>query len=81
MNVLVASGLAHGGAGRAALTAVLEETDPAAFVIDRSGLRWNGRHVDRAGVEAMRSGLFLGYGSCSFAEPVDDLTGLGVLPA
>lgn len=80
VNVLVAGGLAHRGADLAVLTAALAETDPAAFEIDRSGLGWNGHRFDHAAAEAMRSRLFLGYGSCSFTEPVDDLTRLGVLP-
>jgi hypothetical protein len=81
VNLLVASGLAHTGADLGVLTAVLEDTDPSSFEIDRSGLRWKSLQVDHSTAGSMRSGLFLGYGSCSFAEPVDDLTRLGVLPA
>ncbi|NIR39881.1 MAG: hypothetical protein GWN79_20480, partial [Actinobacteria bacterium] len=80
VNVLVASGLARTGADVDMLTAVLEETDPAAFEVDSSGLGWSGHRVDHVAAESMRSGLFLGYGSCSFTEPVEDLTRLGVLP-
>lgn len=63
LNLLTAVGLAEDGAGEAALRAVLAERDPAAL---------------RAAAERPR-GRFVSIGSCSFAEPVEELQGLGLL--
>lgn len=49
-------------------------------------LRLSAEALDAAGVSAdaaacaQRASLLAGIGSCSFAEPVDDLTALGILP-
>ncbi len=59
-----------------------EPTDqiPSPFALDAAGLRWRDHRVDAAALGATRRDLFVGYGSCSFDEPVEDLTTLGVLP-
>jgi hypothetical protein len=80
VNVLVAAALAADGEGPAILTDVLADEDPASFRLDRAGLGWRDHIVSAAALDATRSGLFVGYGSCSIDEPVDDLTDLGVLP-
>jgi hypothetical protein len=80
VNVLVAAALAADGVDAEELAAVLADADPASFRVDRAGVAWRGRSVGAAALEAMRSGLFVGYGSCSIDEPVEDLTVLGVLP-
>lgn len=61
------------------LTAVLEETDPAAFTLTAEGFGWRDAVIDEHAVRAQRGRLVVGYGSCSFDEPVDDLVALGVL--
>jgi len=63
LNLLEAVGLAEEGADEAAVRAVLAERDPAAL---------------RGAAERPR-GRFVSIGSCSFAEPVEDLQGLGLL--
>jgi len=80
LNLLCAAALAVHGEDPATLAAVVADDDPEAFTFDRSGLRWRDHLATAADLQAARSGLFVGYGSCSFDEPVDDLTGLGVLP-
>jgi hypothetical protein len=63
------------------LTAIVAEEDPSAFVFDDESFAW--REL-RAGIDelvGMRRASFIGYGSCSFSEPVEDLTALGMLPA
>jgi len=79
LNLLAASALA-GVVPRDTLPQVVADDDPEAFSFDRSGLRWRGHAVSASDLQDTRRTLFVAYGSCSFDEPVDDLTDLGVLP-
>ena len=63
LNLLLAAARADEGAGEAELRAVLAERDPAAL---------------RGAVDRPRA-HFVSIGSCSFAEPVEDLQALGLL--
>lgn len=78
MNLLVASLVARAGEGHA-VEAALEEQDTTAFGFEGAHLRWRDRRFDAAQIAQARRVGFVGYGSCSFAEPVDDLTVLQVL--
>jgi hypothetical protein len=80
VNLLAASALAHGGATTALLAEVLADFDPGAFNLTARSLIWRGHRIEAADLAATRRDLFVGYGSCSFAEPVADLTALGILP-
>jgi hypothetical protein len=80
INLLAATALAHGGADLALLTEVLADTDPGDFSLEVRSLTWRQRQVDAVSLAAVRSELFVGYGSCSFDEPVTDLAALGMLP-
>lgn len=61
------------------LEAVIAERDRDALTIGPEGLRWRDALAGPEDVARGR-GLFTAYGSCSFAEPVEDLEALGVLP-
>lgn len=80
VNLLVAAALVVGGQDAAVVTAALADDDPSAFTFDRSGIGWRDQHLSAAVLAQARAGLLVAYGSCSVAEPVDDLTALGVLP-
>ena len=80
LNVLVAGTLAHDGATVDVVEEVLVEEDPAAFSLTPAGLGWNGRVFGPERLGDVRREFFVGYGSCSIAEPVADLTALGILP-
>lgn len=80
LNVLAATALAHAGEPESTIAAVLADDDADHFVLDKAGLSWREHRVGAAAFDAMRTDLFVAYGSCSFDEPVADLTGLGVLP-
>ena len=59
--------------------AIVGEEDPAAFALDADGLTVHGRRADPAQIAEARAERFVAYGSCSFSEPVEDLTALGLL--
>lgn len=61
------------------VTEVIAEEDAEAFELTELVFRWRHRVVTVAEVERARAGLILGYGSCSFTEPVADLVELGML--
>ena len=80
VNVFVASALAYDRKADAeTLTKVLEETDAGAFTLDDTGASWRDLRVDGDAFGSARSRFALSFGSCSFAEPVDDLRTLGWL--
>jgi hypothetical protein len=62
------------------LLRVIAEEDPKAFAFDDRSLMWRDLRVDVDQVANARRDVFVSYGSCSFAEPVEDLTTLGLLP-
>jgi hypothetical protein len=74
VNLLAATALALDD-----LVGVVADPESGAFAIDADGLRWRGHGTDATGVARARE-LFTAYGSCSFAEPVEDLIAYGVLP-
>jgi hypothetical protein len=84
VNVFVASALALAAAGRgqavedvqALVKAVLDETDARAFRTEGDAVAWRG---ERAGVTPGTRAFITSFGSCSFAEPVDELSALGWL--
>ena len=77
---LAAAGLWGGLFDEAQVRDVLEERSAEVFEVGAEGIRWRGLLLDRAVLEAGRQSFALSYGSCSFAEPVEDLRRLGLLP-
>ena len=80
LNVLVASTLRFGGmVDEAEMRDVLFETDAAAFQIDDQTLSWRDRSFGIEQTARCRRSFFQSFGSCSFEEPVRDLTQMGIL--
>lgn len=80
LNLLGAAVLAHaGGAAPRELVDVLLDEDATAFGVTDDAFTVRGSAFDADAVSAMREALFVGYGSCSFSEPVEDLRGLRIL--
>jgi hypothetical protein len=50
-----------------------------AFELDAEAFRWRDRVAGPEQLACVRRELFAGFGSCSFAEPVDELRALGIL--
>jgi hypothetical protein len=79
LNVFVAALVAREGLDAAAVRAVLEERDAGAFVFDATGVSWRGHRASAAAIHAMRANTATSFGSCSFTEPISDLSTLGLL--
>ncbi len=80
LNVFTAAVFAWQGAERALILDVIEERDARSFEFSRGALQWRGRALATAEIQAARRDFAHSFGSCSFAEPVADLRGLGLLP-
>jgi hypothetical protein len=57
----------------------LAESSADAFALDERAFRWRDRIADAVEVAHVRRELFAGFGSCSVAEPADELRALGIL--
>jgi hypothetical protein len=76
LNILAASIFAS-RVDRAALCAIIAEENPKVFQIENDAFAG----ADASELELTRRHVFVAYGSCSFAEPVADLTAMGLLPS
>jgi hypothetical protein len=63
------------------VTELLEERNFTAFTFHEGGVTWRDHDFDLDTLGESRRHLCLSYGSCSFAEPVEDLTKLGLSTA
>ncbi len=80
LNVFLAAVFLHGGASEAAVTPLLEERDPGAIAVTDDAIAWGAHRADGAAIAAARAHFAGSFGSCSFEEPVADLTALSFLP-
>ena len=76
LNVFVAALFVRHGMSEADAIALLEERDPSAIHLDAAGVRWRNHALDAGVVTGARAQFALSFGSCSFREPIDDLTAL-----
>ena len=79
VNLFLAGAIAWFGAGEGAVMRTLEEQDPAAFQVYEDVIRWHGNEVVTEQVEQARRDFAIGFGSCSFEEPVADIEAFGWL--
>lgn len=80
LNIFVAGVLARAHAlNEDAVLAIVVEEDAAAFHFGPDGLSWRQLSAAPDQIAASRSGGVTSFGSCSFTEPRDDLSGLGLL--
>lgn len=64
---------------RETLVALVEDTEPASFSFDDRVARWRDAELEISALNTARESFCVGYGSCSFDEPVADLRRLGLL--
>lgn len=80
LNVAVAACLGHAfGLDAATVAPILSSEDPQAFRVTAEEVAWAELAVDEGAVRDARLQSFVGYGSCSVDEPVEDLRALGIL--
>jgi len=79
LNVLAAASLAQ-RVSRETLEQIVAEEDPAAFTFDEASLGWRDDRVGMDEIVTARAEALVAFGSCSFNEPVEDLTALSILP-
>jgi len=76
LNVILAAAEARAGADEDAVVARLEMRRDGSIGIDEAVVRWGGGQRSAQEVAETRAEFALGFGSCSFREPLDDLTPL-----
>lgn len=78
LNLAVAFHLARTGAPVGEIEDALAETDPAAFRFGAANLAWRGHVLGSRVIQGDRAEGLHGFGSCSFAEPIEDLVAMGL---
>ncbi len=79
LNLLCAAVFAH----RVDVTtrdAIIADESASSFSFDERGLSWHDLRASDEEIAAAREHGFVAYGSCSFSEPLEDLTALSILP-
>jgi hypothetical protein len=73
LNVAVAAMLVWHDRNPAVALDALEERSMDAFVFTDDGLTWRGERLSTAEIDDARSRFFIGFGSCSFREPMAEM--------
>lgn len=76
LNVFLAAALLRQGVAESVVLEALEESDGGAFEFSNDEIQWRGHRVSASELAAVRGGLAISFGSCSFREPVDELAQL-----
>jgi hypothetical protein len=79
INIFLAAAMLRVGHPAAAVAPLLEERAAASLVVTPTGITWRGLTVTTAQLATARTVLAASFGSCSFAEPVEDLHSLRLL--
>ena len=77
LNLLLAALALGGGAGRGEVLRLLEETDPAAFHLGDEAIGWRDLRFGAEEVARTRGAFATVIGSCSFAEPLQEIRQMG----
>jgi hypothetical protein len=74
LNVFVTAALMRATAlSNSEARALLEESDPAALVIQDQTITWRDHSLSLDAIQTTRARFATSFGSCSFREPVDEL--------
>lgn len=73
LNVFLAAAFLASGLRDEDAVRLLEERDPAAFLVSDDEVRWHEHSLTAAQLDDARRRVATSFGSCSFREPVDEL--------
>jgi len=79
LNVALAAALLWFGRDDETVLAALEERSPESIELTDGGVSWRNERLTIAQLDEVRSEFFVGFGSCSFREPLAEI-GLEALP-
>jgi len=79
INVFLAAAFVRAGMDRTLATQLLEEQSSQAFQFDSDGIAWRQHRLRQDEIAAARQSFAISFGSCSFAEPIEDLRSLHLL--
>ena len=79
LNVFLAAVLLREGTPPSELVSLLEERDADAIGVEPDALRWREWRVSSVQIAAARAAFAGSFGSCSFEEPMQDLTSLRLI--
>jgi hypothetical protein len=79
LNVLVAGALSIRLPDQALIAELLSESDPRAFHASEGGIAWRDHILDSSLLDYSRAQGAVGFGSCSFEEPLAELRAAGLL--
>ena len=80
LNVMLAAAALQKGQAMDTARAILIEEDRDAFQISSETLEWRGQKFTSGDLIHLRDGGFQSFGSCSFREPMDELSALSRRP-
>lgn len=81
MNVFLGACLVHSnGLTRDEVVDFVDAVEPADLQISSESITWRDHALDSAAIAAARDSFIISFGSCSFTEPIEDLTSLLLLP-
>ena len=79
LNVFLAAAFLRAGVGHERAQQVLEESSVDTLQIEDDAIHWGGLPLNLDDLQRTRDETIVSFGSCSFAEPLQDLETLGVL--
>jgi hypothetical protein len=79
LNLFLAAAFLHQGMPEAELLQLLDESSERAFRADEMAIHWRGRRLEASTLAHVRATQATSFGSCSFVDPMDDLTAMGLL--
>ena len=79
LNVFIAAAFLWSGWDAQRVVPVLEESAPDGFRFDADGVHWRGHRLERAALQHCREHFLRSFGSCSFTDPIAELTTMHLL--